>query len=56
MNARQKGQAAVEFLVVSAALAAALFVPYLNGRSVAGLLLHALMECFRARSFLISIM
>lgn len=45
-----------EFLLVSSALVVALFLPYVNGRSVAGLLLHALMECFRARSFLISIM
>jgi hypothetical protein len=46
----------LEFLLVSAALAVALFLPYLNGRSVAGLLLQALMAGFRARSFLISIM
>jgi len=56
MNARQQGQAMAEFLLVGTALAMALFLPYVDGRSVAGLLLHALMECFRARSFLISIM
>jgi hypothetical protein len=46
----------VEFLLVSAALAIALFLPYLQGRSVASLLLHALTECFRNRAYLISIM
>jgi hypothetical protein len=46
----------VEFLVVGAVLAATLFLPYLHGRSVAGLLVHALMECFRARSYLVSIL
>ncbi len=50
------GQARVEFLVVSTSLAIALFFPYLQGRSVASLLVHALMECFRARTFLISIL
>jgi hypothetical protein len=46
----------VEFLVVSAAMAVALFFPYVDGRSVAALLVHALMECFRARSYLVSIL
>ena len=50
------GQAMVEFLVVSAVMAFALFFPYLQGRCVTTVLLHALMECFRARSYLISIM
>ena len=45
----------VEFLLVSGALAVALFFPYLNGRSVASVLVHALLESYRARSFLISI-
>ncbi len=49
------GQAMVEFLLVSSALAVALFFPYLDGRSVVSLLIHALMECFRAQSYLISI-
>ncbi|MEO6078690.1 MAG: hypothetical protein ABIQ86_02780 [Steroidobacteraceae bacterium] len=53
---RPGGQALVEFMLVSAALAFALFFPYLQGRSVTTLLLHALMECFRARSYLISIL
>lgn len=51
----QAGQAMVEFLLVSSALAVALFFPYLHGRSVASLLVHASMECFRASSYLISI-
>jgi hypothetical protein len=50
------GQAMVEFLVVSAAMAAALFFPYVDGRCVAALLVHALMECFRAQSYLVSIL
>jgi hypothetical protein len=52
---RPNGQAMVEFLLVSSVLVFALFFPYLEGRSVASLLIHASMECFRARSFLISI-
>jgi hypothetical protein len=52
---QQRGQAMAEFLVVGSALALALFFPYLDGRSVASLLVHALMECFRARSYLMSI-
>jgi hypothetical protein len=54
--ARVAGQAMVEFLIVGTALAIALFLPYLHGRSVASLLVHASMECFRARSYLISIL
>jgi hypothetical protein len=54
-NRRHAGQVMVEFLLVSSALALALFFPYLDGCSVASLLVHALMESFRARSFLISI-
>lgn len=56
MSPRHSGQAIVEFLLVSAALVVALFLPYVDGRSVGGLLLHALLECFRARSYLISIL
>lgn len=51
----QCGQAMLEFLLVCAVLVIALFLPYLDGRSVTSLLLHALMEVFRARSFLVSI-
>ena len=54
--ARVAGQAMLEFLVVATALSIALFLPYLQGRSVISLLVHALMDCFRARSFLISIL
>jgi hypothetical protein len=50
------GQAMVEFLLIAAALVVALFLPYLDGRSVVSLLLHALMEFFRAGSYLISIL
>lgn len=53
---RDSGQALVEFLVVTAALAVALFVPFAQGRSVASLLWHALVEHFRAGSFLVSIL
>ena len=52
---RHCGQALTEFLVVAAAMAVALFYPYLQGESVVTLLLRALMRALRARSFLISI-
>lgn len=55
-RSREAGQAMAEVLLVTAALVFALFFPYLHGRSVVSLLLHSLMECFRARSFLISIL
>lgn len=54
-HTRQHGQALVEFMLVGAALAFALFFPYVQGRSVTTLLLQALLECFRARSYLVSI-
>lgn len=53
---RQRGQAMAEFLVVAAAIALALFYPYLGGESVATFLLRALMRVLRARSFLISVL
>jgi hypothetical protein len=56
LNRRHAGQAMAEFLLVSSALAVALFFPYLDGRSVASMLGRALMECFRASSYLISIL
>lgn len=56
MMRAQRGQAMAEFLVVSSALSLALFYPYLNGESVATLLLRALMRLSRARSFLVSIL
>lgn len=52
----QRGQALAEFLVVTAALALALFYPYLQGESVATQLLRALMRVLRVRSFLVSIL
>ena len=51
-----RGQAAVEFLLLATVLVIALFLPYVDGRSVVSLLLQALMECFRAQSFVISIL
>lgn len=45
-----------EFLLVSAVVAFALFYPYLQGRSVAAILMHALLESLRVQSFLLSIM
>lgn len=56
MNIRQTGQAMTEFLVVASALALALLYPYVNGESVATLLLRALLRAARARSFLVSIL
>ena len=57
MNARrQSGQALSEYLIVVASLATALFYPYLDGESVATMLLRALMRVLRARSFLVSVM
>ncbi|MET0282278.1 MAG: hypothetical protein ABW278_14305 [Steroidobacteraceae bacterium] len=53
---RLHGQAMTEFLIVAAALATALFYPYLHGESVATLLLRAIARCLRARSFLLSIL
>jgi hypothetical protein len=56
MSARQQGQAMVEFMVVAGAMALALFYPYLQGESVATLLLRSLMRVLRARSMLISVL
>jgi len=55
-EASESGQAMTEFLLVIAALVFALFFPYLHGQSAVALLLHSLMACFRARSFLLSIL
>lgn len=52
----QHGQALAEFLVVTGALALALFYPYVQGESVATLLLRALLRVLRVRSFLVSIL
>jgi hypothetical protein len=56
LRAKLTGQASIEFLLVGSALAVALFFPYFHGRSVVSLLVHASMECFRARSYLVSIL
>jgi hypothetical protein len=45
-----------EVLVVSAALALALFYPYVQGESVVTLLVRAAMRVLRARTFLVSVM
>jgi len=51
-----RGQALAEFLVVIAALIAALLLPVLNGRSAARFLLEAILESLRAQAYLISIL
>jgi hypothetical protein len=56
MRPRHAGQAMAEFLIVVAALAVALFYPYVHGESVATLLLRTLMRVARARSLLVSIL
>lgn len=56
MRRCHSGQAMTEFLVIAAALALALLYPYLQGESVATMLLRALMRVLRARSFLVSIL
>jgi hypothetical protein len=50
------GQAMTECLVVAAALAVALLMPYLHGQSVAALLLDAILGSLRAQAFLISVL
>lgn len=52
----RQGQAMAEFLVIVAVLALALFLPYVEGQSVASHLARALMDYLRTRSFLISIL
>jgi hypothetical protein len=51
-----KGQAIAEYLIVAAVLALALFLPFLNGDSVAVLLARSLFVYFRAMSFIVSIL
>jgi hypothetical protein len=53
---RQSGQAIAEFLLLAAALSAALLLPFLQGRSVATLLLSTLGDYLRSQSFLLSIL
>lgn len=50
------GQMLAEYLVVVTALAAALFLPYAGGRSVAVLLVQGLLGYLRGLSFVTSIL
>lgn len=50
------GQSTTEFLLVSVALALALFYPYLGGESVTSLLLRSLVRAMRVRAYLVSIL
>jgi hypothetical protein len=52
----QSGQASIEYLIVAAALAVALFYPIAQQGPVIGILVHALMNYFRAQAFVISIL
>ena len=52
----QSGQSMSEVLVIAAALAVALFYPYVQGESAATVLVRALLQAMRARSFLVSIL
>lgn len=51
-----RGQAMTEFLLVSVALAVALFYPYLGGESVTSLLLRSITRAMRVRAYLVSIL
>lgn len=51
-----KGQSSVEVLVVIAALAIALFVPFLNQGPIFIVLVKALLGSFSAQSFVVSIL
>lgn len=51
----QRGQALVEYLIASAALAVALFSPWLGGLSPATLLLAVLLRAYRNYAFLLAI-
>jgi hypothetical protein len=52
---QQKGQSMVEFLIVAAALSAALFVPLPSGQNSAQTLASAIKGSFQAFSFFISL-
>lgn len=56
MRQGQAGQVLAEMLAVAAALSAALLLPFLNGDSVASLLLKVLVDYLRAQSYLLSIL
>lgn len=51
----QRGQALVEYLLASGALAIALFTPWVGGLSPATLLLAALLRAYRNFAFLLAI-
>jgi hypothetical protein len=53
---RCTGQVLAEYLLVVAALVLALFLPYVDGDSVAVLLARSLLEFFRGMSFVMSIL
>jgi hypothetical protein len=53
---RQSGQAFAEMLLLGAALSAALLLPFIDGQSVATLLLSTLVDYLRSQSFLLSIL
>jgi hypothetical protein len=52
---QHSGQAMLEFLALSSALAIALLLPVGSGRSIAGVLLGAIVEFLRAQAFVLSI-
>ena len=54
--AAQSGQASVEYLSVATALVVALLYPISQQGSVGAILVHALMNCFKAQSFVISVL
>jgi hypothetical protein len=53
-RAPQSGQTLVEYLILVAALAFALFYPISHQQPVFEVLLHALINAFRSQSFVIS--
>jgi hypothetical protein len=52
---RDRGQALLEFTALSLALAVVLLTPMGNGRSIAGVLLAAILGFLRAQAFVLSI-
>lgn len=56
LNSNQSGQVLAEFLLLAAALSAALLLPFIQGQSVATLLLSTLTDYLRSQSFLLSIL
>lgn len=55
-RAAQSGQASIEYLIVATALVVALFYPISHQGSVAEILVHVLMNCFKSQSFVLSIL